>query len=353
MTYQNNHHLITPHAQITRRDLIELAFVASPLLTNMQRERPRPSIVEEFLSEATTSITACWHLLRGDGLTTVECAVPQYLSLLEGLVKHSSLYRRRAAYLAAQSFLLQSLIAYHHLRFAECVTFSQQAVWYAEESGDQLLLLDCTRDLGGSYRCNGEFEESLNAYLQAERYSNSREVPGFLGSHVKSGLGVAYAKQGKSKNARRSLDEAHTIFIKADDQTPVYLEAPRGRHIITHDEGRSNLALGDIELKKKNASGALEYYKAAADKLVEIEQLSPQTIFIPTRFGIQVILDQALAAAKMGNLEDFEKYFIKGANATKEQGNKKREQEAWDNLIFAIQRWPHETRVTNLLGLLR
>jgi hypothetical protein len=68
-------------SQITRRHLIELAFVATPVLTSMQRERLSPFVIEEFLSEATTSITACWHL-QSRALTLVERAVSQYLPFL-------------------------------------------------------------------------------------------------------------------------------------------------------------------------------------------------------------------------------------------------------------------------------
>ena len=49
----------------------------------------------------------------------------------------------------------------------------------------------------------------------------------------------------------------------------------------------------------------------------------------------------------------FEEYFIKGANGARELGSKKREQEVWDNLIFAIQQWPHEKQVTDLADWLR
>ena len=77
------------------------------------------------------------------------------------------------------------------------------------------------------------------------------------------------------------------------------------------------------------------------------------TTFVPKRIGVQILNNLASAYAKAGNLTEFEKYFIEGAYGAKALESQKRIQEAWDNLIFAIQRWPHETRVRELVGVLR
>jgi hypothetical protein len=110
--------------------------------------------------------------------------------------------------------------------------------------------------------------------------------------------------------------------------------------------------VGDREEKRGNADGARGYYNDAVSKLKKVEQISP-TVMVPTRWYLQTINNLALACAKAGNMTEFEKYFIKGANGAKDLGSEKRKQEAWDNLLFAMQRFPHETRVSDLLDVLR
>jgi DNA-binding SARP family transcriptional activator/tetratricopeptide (TPR) repeat protein len=343
---------LTDTNQITRRHLIEMAFVAAPLLTNVQRERPRPFMVEEFLSEATTSITACWHLLRGDGLTVVERAVPQYLSVLEGLVKHSSLYRQRASYLAAQGFLLLSLVTYHRLHLADYVMYRQQAVKYAREAGDLTLLVTSIRDLGKAFLYNGQRTDALETSLEAERYSQSTEIARFLRSSVLSELGRPYAQQGKSEEVVQYMDEARTLPTDADDTTPVFLSTDYGLDRIILREGLSNLDLGDYEREGGNASDAHKYYKKAAKKLAQIEQLPPNVI-VPERIRIEIETNWALAEARAGNRDGFIIHFKNGFRGAKLLGSAKREQEAIESLIVALELWSHEKLVTNLLSSLR
>lgn len=328
-TRMNNENLIT------RRDfdLMALATITAPVLSSMQRERLTPGVIEDFLSEATTSITACWHLLQGNSLDIVEYALPTYLPLLTGLVKRSSLYRQRAAYLTAQGYWLLDIIARHRMRFAESVTYSQKSVDYAQESGDQTLLLACMEELGNTFYSNGQMDEMLNTYLQVERYCQEMAVAGILHRRVRSGLGHAYAEQDNSQESIRLLDEADAISTDEDYEIPVFLSTSYGPFSTILDQGMSLLALGDREGKRENADRAREYYNDAVNKLKKIEQISP-TIIVPVRWYLQIINNLALAEAKAGNMTEFEKYFVKGANGAKELDSKKRIQEAWDNLLF-------------------
>jgi hypothetical protein len=131
--------LIDP-SQITRRDLFALATISPPLLTKIQRGWLTTSVIEEFLSEATASITTCWYLLQGDGLPIVEWTLPQYLPELVVVVKSSSSYQQRAAYLAAQGFFLSNLIAYHRTRFDKRMAYCQQSPCLAVAATSRRLL---------------------------------------------------------------------------------------------------------------------------------------------------------------------------------------------------------------------
>jgi tetratricopeptide (TPR) repeat protein len=308
-------------------------------------------MIEEFLSEAATSITSCWHL-QDDDLAVVERAVPQYLPQLEGLAKHSTFYRQRASYLAAQAFLLLDSVAYHHLRFTDGIGYCEQAVEYARESGDLTLLLVALEELGSALRAHGPETKMIAIYQQAETYSINTELSGVLRSKIRSGLGLASAQQGKSEETTRFLNEARALFTEENKELPVFLVGCHSLLDIILNEGRSDLALGDQELRKKNVSSAQKYYKGAAEKFAEIEQL-PSGIIVPSWGRVKIDNYRALAYAKVGNMEGFEKYFIQGANGSRKMRSKKREQEVWDNLIFAIQQWPHEQQVVKLLSWLR
>jgi tetratricopeptide (TPR) repeat protein len=347
MMGQNHQHQITPHAWITRRDLFALATISPSLLTKIQRGWLSASVIEEFLSEATASVTTCWYSLQGDGLSLVEWALPQYLPELVEVVKFSPLYRQRAAYLAAQGFLLLSLIDLHHLRYAERVAHCQEAVTYAHESGDLTLLIASLVKLSHAFRTNGQLAESLDTYLQAKRYSKSTEIAGFSRGIVRSGLGHAYAKQGKSEEVTRFQDEARATFTEKDAETPIFLSASHGFYEIILDEGLSSLALGDYEQKQRNLDRAQKYWKEAAKKFGQIEQLS-SGIVVPARIAAEVEIARALAYAKAGNMEAFITSFEKGVRAAKALGSEKRMQEAREAYRVAREQWPHEQRILDL-----
>ena len=335
-------------SQITRRDLITLASVSSSLLLNMRRGWLSAGILEEFLSEATASVTTCWYLLqRSDGLPTVELALPQYLPELETLVKSSSLHRQRAAYLAAQGFLLRGLVAHHRTHFAERVAHCQKAVTYASVSGDPTLLVESLRALGGALLFNRQPKESLKAYLQAEAYSKSTQLPSFLRSKILGELSHPYAKQGNGQEVVRCLDEAHATFTTADSETPVFLLADHGRHQTILYEGLSTIDLGNHAKDQGKLSRARQYWEDAADKFGKMEKL-PTGLSVPVRIAAEVLIARALAYAKARDMEGFLTYFEKGAKLAKELGSEKRKQEAREALNEALEQWPNDQRITGL-----
>ncbi len=350
MTDQSNHNISEYH--ITRRTaLATLATLSTSLLTKMQFGPLMTLVIEEFLAESTTSIVACWHLLRGDGLATVEHALPKYLPLLVSLIKQFPSYKQKASYLASQGFLLLSLVALHRLRFLERVTFCKQAVEFASESGDRTLLVTSLTHLGDAFFTNGQRTEMLHTYQQAEYYGESTEISAFLRSKVLGELAHAYAQQGKSQEVFRCLGEAHTIFTEESSDTPVFLSTDYGLFQLILHTGLSTLDLGNYEDIQDNPGRAQEHYRDATSKLNQIEHLS-QTIIVPERIRVEIVNQRALAAAKAGNLDEFEQYLIEGANGARSLASEKRRQEAIANWKIAREQWPHEKRVLELAEVL-
>jgi hypothetical protein len=87
---------------VTRRMALATLATVSASLLNKVRFGPLTALVlDEFFAQCSTSVVACWHLLRKDGLATVEYALPAYLPLLVTLAKQASPFQRKAAYLAS------------------------------------------------------------------------------------------------------------------------------------------------------------------------------------------------------------------------------------------------------------
>jgi tetratricopeptide (TPR) repeat protein/transcriptional regulator with XRE-family HTH domain len=337
-------------SQITRRDLFMLASVSSSLLINMRRGWPPAGVLEEFLSEVTASVTTCWYLLqRSDGLSVVEWAVPQYLPELVVVVKHSSLQRKRAAYLAAQGFLLLNLIALHRVRFSERVTYGEKAVQYAHESGDLTLLVASLIELSNAFFTNGHLGDSLRTYLQAEDYS--KKLSGFLRSKVLAQLSQAHARQGNSEGVLQCMDEAYTTFTEADSETPIFLRTAYGLFETILFEGLSTFDLGSHAKDQGKLSRARQYWADAAVKFGKMEKL-PSGLDVPVRIAAEVLIAQALAYAKARNMEGFLTTFEKGAKLAKELGSEKRRQEAGEALKAALEQWPNDGRITGVWELL-
>ncbi len=337
---------------ITRRmALATLATLPTALLTKVQTGPLTPSIAEEFLMQAATSITTCWHLLRGDGLATVEYTLPKYVSLLTMLVKHASPYQQRAAYLASQGYLLLSLIALHRLRFAERVAQCQHAVTYANQSGDQTLLVTAYTHLGDAFYTNGQPEKMLHTYQHAEESSRSPRTPAFLRSKVLAELAHAYAQQGMRQEVLHCLGEARTIFIEENEDIPVFLSTDYGLFQLILFEGLSMLGLGTHEAKHRAQDRARSHYREAEDKLSKIEHL-PQTVIVPDRINVEIVNQRARASIGAENLDAFERYLLKGIQGAKQLSSEKRRQEAIANWKMAREQWAHEKKIVELADAL-
>jgi tetratricopeptide (TPR) repeat protein len=324
-----------------RTVLAGLAAVPTVLLTHVQAGPLTVLLLEEFLSQCSTSITACWHLLNGDGLATVEYVLPTYLPLLVALARQPSSYQQRAAYLAAQGYLLMSLVSYHRLRFRDELAYAKQAVELAKMGGNRNLRIYALSRLGGAFELNGQPKAMLQARQEAEQYLDEEVVPP-LRSHLFSALARAYALNGQVQDAIHYIGAAREPFPEQFGELPCFIAAHYGLHHIILFEGRTYLALGESD-----AEHVQQHSQQAGSALAQFGQL-PSTIMVPERYRIQIINEQAAAAIGTGNIEEFEHYLLAGVEGAKALGSEKRRQEAIANYRAARGKWPHEARVRAL-----
>jgi DNA-binding SARP family transcriptional activator len=327
-----------------RMALTTLATVSAALLTKVQTGLLTTLLLEEFLAQCTASITACWHLLNGDGLGTVEHALPKYLPLLVALARQSSPYQQTAAYLAGQGSLLMSLVSYHRLRFRPSLAYANQAVALAKLSGDHNLHVCALVLLGDVFECIGQPETMLQKHQEVAQYLDGVVVLP-LRSLALAELAYAYARNGQGQEALQCMDQARNGLLDEYEEIPCFVSSDYGPFQLILFEGRTHLALGESD-----AEHVQHHSQQARTALAQLEKLS-STIIVPERSKLEIINYQATAAIGAGNMEEFEHYLLAGAEGAKALGSEKRRQEVIANWKMARQAWPHEQRVMKLVDV--
>jgi len=198
--------------------LAALPLVLFSPLSHLQTGLPHP---EEFLPECAASITACWSLLKGDGLATVERTLPAYLPTLVTLARQSSSYQRAMATLGSQGSLLMVMVDYHHCRFQDQLAYANQAVELARLSGDPNLLAYALLCTSWAYHWCQQPHLALQTSQEAAQLLP--EILPLLQSAAFANLARAYTNNGMGQEALRAIGEARTRFPTAIGEVPCYI----------------------------------------------------------------------------------------------------------------------------------
>ncbi|MBV9691282.1 MAG: helix-turn-helix domain-containing protein [Ktedonobacteraceae bacterium] len=332
------------HGISRRNALLALAMLPIGLLEVMQSHQQSAS-PEEFLPLCTASIAACWHLMAGREFEAIERAVTTYLPHLIRWAQQSSLHRPTALHLAAQGYLLMGAIALHKLAmprsFQVRLAYCQQAVESARGSEDRTLLIMALAHVATAYYDMGQ-PTGVQAYQEAESLLTEQTAP-LLRSKVFVAAARAYARFGQGQEALYRIGEARAIYPGIVADLPSFVTADSGLVPMILHEGLTYLALGQQEPE--------DYYAMAEKAFAQVEHV-PTALVVPERFLCWITNNQALAAIKVNNLDDFERYFVKGIQGADALGSQKRRYEAIANWKEARRVWPNEKRVTELADLL-
>jgi tetratricopeptide (TPR) repeat protein len=333
---------------LSRRNALKtIAAIPAGLLAAVQ-QRQKTVSPEEFLPACTASLSACWHLMNGKEIIAVEQAVSKYLPILLIWARQSSPYQKTIAYLASQGCLLLSLVSLHQLRIQSRVAYCKQAVEHAKEAGDCSLLVRTLVHLGDAFHTDGQLTTMLLTYQEAVLHADKVSLR--LRSHVLAEASRAYAQHGQEQEALRCIGEARAIFPGEVGDASGFLLADTGLFALMLFDSQTRLDLGKQYEDAHDLAQAQTHYKEADNALAQIEALSA-TVMIPDRILLEIINQQALTAIKVNNLENFEKYFIRGIQGANILGSQKRRQEAIANWKEARKVWPDELRVLQLADL--
>ena len=276
-------HQLTSNTLTTRRDaLVALALFPPTLLAKIQSwssfDMVSTVVAEDFLTQCAHSITACNHLLKGDGLATIEYALSQYLPQLLTLGKSPSPVQHEAANLASQGCCLMSTIKTHRVQYHEAVTCCKQAVEMAKVTGDNQLVAAALTELGDAWFYVDQPQKYLKAYQESESLipretkrlllaKEPDQFPLLLQCCIYTGLSDAYAVLERSQEAEHYLNLANAIPLSPDDDRFIpalsYDFSSRAGHT-----GSIERKLGEMEDKKKAPDKARPHYEKAEAMLM-------------------------------------------------------------------------------------
>jgi tetratricopeptide (TPR) repeat protein len=331
--------------QMSRRNAL-LALAALPIgLLEVMQAHQQSVPPEELLPPCTASIAACWRLMAGREFEAVERAVTTYLPHLIRWAQQSAPHRPAALHLAAQGYLLMGIIALHKLAiprsFQARLAYCQQAVEYARGAEDRALLIVALTHVATAYYDMGQ-PTGVQACQEAESLLTAETAP-LLRSRMLADTARVYARFGQGQEALNRISEARAIYPGIVGDIPGFATADSGLVPMILHEGLTYLALGHHDPTK-------DYYMTAEKAFAQVECV-PSTVVVPERFLCWIANNQALAAIKVKNLDNFERYFIKGIQGADALGSQKRRYEAIANWKEARKVWPDEKRVVELADL--
>jgi transcriptional regulator with XRE-family HTH domain/tetratricopeptide (TPR) repeat protein len=329
-----------------RNALLVIAAFPTGLLAPFQWRQQAAFIEEELLPACAASITSCWHLLNDGELASVEQVLSRYLPALVQWARQPSASQKTAAYLASQGYLLLGLIAHHRLQAQQRVRYTEEAVVYAREADDPVLLVQALMQQGDALYYVGAYDAMLHRYQEA-RYLLEKSAPTFpqvQRGRVPLSLAHAYAQQGQAREALNAISEARIAFSQETEALPPFLAADEGLFTLILVEGWTHLDLGMRDPKRA-------HYESATKAFAQVEDL-PKTVFVPQRFRIEIRNRQAQAAVGLGDLEAFHHSTLQSVEGLKHFASEKRRQELIINFRAARQRWPHEPRLLELADVL-
>ncbi len=325
-------------AKISRRNALQ-AIAQFPLqmygLTRFIPEKHPLSSAEELLPLCAAGLTACQELRQHEpeGTQTIRRVLAEYLPALEYFARQSSSFQQSAAHLAAQSYLLVSVVTDHYGQLYHREAASRMARYYAQIAQDPNLEVSALTRLAvkfGFERCH------LNAL---EAYQEALALPGFartsplLQGRIYFGLAGTYAHHQKSEQAFLFLEQAREIFPAQPEQDPNYFFAYSSRNTIPYWEG----------LTLKNAG----HYSEALDVFLQSTSLTSRLGLAETHRA-EFLNSAASVAVQQHDLDAASLYLGTAEEIGWTIQNEQRLAETRDTLRSMQLLWPDEPKVKQL-----
>jgi tetratricopeptide (TPR) repeat protein len=332
-------------AQISRRDALRrLAML--PLLTlklnALQFVLHHPT--EDILAQCTASIAACWELSKssdGADLTLAFKSVSAYVPTLKAIVKGASRHQKEAANLVGQCSILKTMLGWHLEGPKTAIVYSQDAVTYAREAGDTVLLLSALDYQAWLYyygNCSKKAQNTVEQTLSLLKGSKAPLPPRLVGG-IYSTMAVMQARNGQRATA--PLRQAVESFFSGQEEEHHYVYIDYTKSALVLNDGMAHYQQGD--------------YDKATDSLSQL--IDPETLALkmalPERSYIEGLNILTLASLKLGK-KDMERTLFFWQAAIQGASTLQSEQRFQEALLgYEIMRsvWPGEKRIVGLRDL--
>ncbi len=331
------------HLISRRQALVTLAVLPTALLMRTALgQLPQQGMganPTDLLPPCAASITACWHLLKGDDLDTVASTLPHYMPALTALAIRPSPHQQTAAALAAQGNILQAIAAMHHLKVGERERYCLEAVRCGYLSRDSRLTAAALMYLGYTYSFNvrpRRTEQAIRAFHEALHVLGADDS--LLRSDILMGLAEAYAQRHDETKALEAMTSAQNHFPAVPENDPSYIYAECGLNVLYQWEGKMHLELAERYPQRG-------YAQRAWDALA----LSAGTQSINRRSISETVLCQADAARLQGDLLTYTDYMRDGLHMALTLGSRKRYDEAIELYQKTPEPWLKERPLKGLM----
>lgn len=325
---------------LSRRDaLVMLASLPLSMLVKAPQVRVNAVFAEEFLTQCAASITACWHLMRGNQLSVVEEVLSAYLPVLTVFLENPSKYQKTVASLITQGYRINGILALHRNNLRERELCCQLAVQYSELAENPGLLVSALISLASTFYYSRNPEKAAQIYQRALTYRD--EISPLLLARIYIELAVVYAQQKQEQEALRYMSLAQEIYPEYPEGDPSFLYAEFTPSSMILEEGLTHLALAQHYSDRAYPQQTWEVFS-------RFERLS---VTVPERIRVEIINNQAKTALAMNDMDVFCNRIEQGVYGAKALGSKRRRQEALDVYKEARQLWPNELRIKELADL--
>jgi transcriptional regulator with XRE-family HTH domain len=319
------------HAVSRRQALMTLG--ALPLALTGTRPSPGASQVmadDMFLARCAASLTACWHLLKGSDLGSVEQLLVGYLLPLEALAYQDSPRRQAAAVFTAQAHRVCGIIALHRNQLGVREQHCRRALHFADIASDTGSHASALISLASTYFYAADPVAAAAVYERT--FCHGAALPPLQQSRVHAELAVVYGQLGREQDALRATGHAEDLYPGRPEDDPSYLYAEFTRSSLALERGLAYVALA-------GQFPGRGYQDRAADIFGEAAGAGP------ARIQFEIVNHQAGVAVLQGDLDGFEAYMIRGMDGVALLGSRQRFREMRATWQQAAARWPGEKRL--------
>lgn len=320
---------------VRRQLLITLATLPTALLLMMLQGRRSAGHVEQLLTRCAASISACWHLMRGNEYAVVEEVLPTYLPLVTSLAQETSKMQCIAASLATQGYRLKGILALHRNEANARDTYFRQAVYYAEIAQHPGMLVAAL--ISWAYH-QPDPRKAEQLYQRAILHKSM--ISPLQRSRLYAELSIAYAQQNREDEALHYLSLAAQEYPEYPENDPSFLYAEFSPSSMALEKGRVHLALTHY-----HPDG---YYPHQAWETFAGVGTGPSKLMISERIRYEIINYQAETALALQDRDLCSEYVQQGVQGARLLGSNKRHREVLLIKNKALKLWPHDRKIQEL-----